>query len=52
MNRWFLIRHVRWAWLSYRVHAWARQCAIMGLGLGYPNESDIKMLDKIWKDEA
>jgi len=45
------IRHVRWFYLSYRVHKWARECASVGLGLGYPNESDMHTLDAVWRGE-
>jgi hypothetical protein len=51
MKRLWGIRHVRWLWLNYRVWKWANDCAKMGLGLGYPNDSDLKVLDAIWAGE-
>jgi hypothetical protein len=45
------IRHVRWLWLFWRVHSFARQCASIGLGLGHPNESDLRVLDAIWRGD-
>jgi hypothetical protein len=52
MKRWPIIRHVRWFCLSYRVHRWAAQWGAMGIGLGHPNESDLKTLNDIWRGEA
>lgn len=52
MKRLWGVRHIRWLWLSWRVHQFARQCAGIGLGLGCPNESDLKVLDAIWRGDA
>lgn len=52
MKRWPIIRHVRCIWLLYRVERWAWQWVRMGIGLGYPNESDIEHLRLIWKGKA
>jgi hypothetical protein len=52
MERWVVIRHVRWLWCSWRVHRWAAECAEFGLGLGIPNPSDLRRLDAIWRGEA
>jgi hypothetical protein len=52
MTRWPIIRHVRWLWGSWRVRLFARRCAQLGLGLGHPNESDLRVLDAIWRGEA
>lgn len=47
-----IIRHVRWLYLSWRVHRWAASWASLGIGLGVPNESDLRHLERIWKGEA
>lgn len=52
MKKLWGVRHVRWLWLSYRVHSFAQQCASVGLGLGFPNDSDLRVLDMIWKGKA
>jgi hypothetical protein len=46
-----IIRHVRWFWLSWRVHRFAAMCGEIGLGMGYANPSDIQYLDAIWRGE-
>jgi len=51
MKRLWGIRHLRWAWGSYRVHRWARMWAQSGIGLGIPNSADLKVLDAIWRGE-
>jgi hypothetical protein len=51
MRRWPIIRHARWLWASWRVHRWAALCGSVGLGLGVPNESDLRHLDMIWRGE-
>ena len=48
MKKWWGIRHLRWLWLSYRVHRWAAMWGRVGIGLGWPNESDYQTLDDIW----
>ena len=45
MSRLPIIRHIRWAWGSWRVHRWARQCASVGLGLGILNQAVWGMLE-------
>jgi len=45
------IRHIRWLYMSYQVHKWARECSMLGLGLGYPNDSDLRVLDAVWRGE-
>lgn len=52
MKRLPIIRHVRWAFLTWRVHSWARMWGRAGIGLGIPNESDLNHLDLIWKGKA
>ncbi len=49
INRLWGIRHMRWLWLSWRVHRFAQQCAELGLGMGYPNASDLNYLDAVWR---
>ena len=49
MKRLFGIRHIRYFYLHYRALRWARKWGDMGLGLGYPNESDLKYLDAVWR---
>ena len=51
MKRWWGIRHVRWLYLDFRVHRWAWMCGQVGLGVGRPNESDLRALDAIWRGE-
>lgn len=51
MLRWPVVRHIRWLWGSWRVHRHAAMCAGVGLGLGVPNESDLRVLDAIWYGE-
>ena len=48
---WPIVRHIRWFVLSYRVHRWAQQWGRMGIGLGCPNESDLKYLDAVWRGD-
>jgi hypothetical protein len=45
------IRHIRWLWLSYCVHSWAAKWGAMGIGLGFPNEADMKALEKVRRGE-
>ena len=52
MKRLWGVRHIRWLWLGWRVHVWAWRWAEMGVGLGYPNESDLKTIDAIWRGEV
>jgi hypothetical protein len=51
-KRWPVIRHVRYWFLAYRVQKWAWTWGQMGIGLGYPNPSDVKQLDDIWAGRA
>lgn len=46
------IRHMRWAWRRYQVHAHAARWASIGIGLGAPNAYDLEVLDQIWRGEA
>jgi hypothetical protein len=52
MKRWPVIRHVRYWWLNYRVHMWAWNWGRMGIGLGWPNDYDLKVLRDIWDGKA
>lgn len=47
MKRLWGIRHLRWFYHSWRVHAWAIECAALGIGLGIPHESDLQRLARI-----
>lgn len=50
MSRWPVIRHVRYAYLSWRFRGWWQN---IGRHLGaVPNESDIKYLENVWKGKA
>jgi hypothetical protein len=51
MKRFPIIRHLRWFYLTRRVHLHARRWAQLGIGLGYPNESDLQYLDAIWRGD-
>jgi hypothetical protein len=48
MKRWPVIRHIRYWLASYRVHRWAQLWGQGGVGLGWPNPSDLAHLDRIW----
>lgn len=52
MTRWPVIRNIRAIWLLWRVHRWAAAWGRAGVGLGYPNESDMEHLRAIWRGEA
>lgn len=43
------IRHFRWAVLTVRCHEFADDCRQAGIGMGVPNEADIKYLDLVWQ---
>lgn len=45
------VRHVRYLFCLVRVNFWAQAWARYGIGLGVPNDSDMKVLDAIWKGE-
>lgn len=50
MKRWFLIRHIRWLWLSYRLERWWNQ---VGHLLGaVRNPADLQYLDDVWRGRA
>lgn len=51
MKRLWGIRHIRCLWLGWRVHRWARMWGECGIGPGVPNESDLRVLDAIWRGE-
>lgn len=48
MKKLWGIRHVRFFFLSWLVHRWARQWGQIGVGLGVPNEHDLRVLQLIW----
>lgn len=52
MKRWPIIRHVRYYWLTFRVHMWAMKWGSVGIGLGWPNQYDLDRLEEIWKGKA
>ena len=52
MKRWWGIRHVRCIWHARRVYRWAREWSYHGIGLGIPNEYDLRVLDDIWAGKA
>ncbi len=52
MKRWPIIRHVRWAYLDWRVHSWAREWGRLGIGTGIPNSADLDHLQAIWDGKA
>lgn len=52
ISRLWGIRHVRWLYYTWRVHQFAWQCGLMGLGMGTPNPSDLRHLDRIKNGEA
>lgn len=47
-----IIRHIRYFWLSWRVHRQATQYGEWGIGLGVPNQSDLNHLKRIWSGKA
>jgi len=49
MKTWPIIRHIRYFILQDRVFRHARKWSLLGLGLGYPNPSDIEHLNRIWE---
>lgn len=52
LSRLWGVRHVRFWYLSYQVHRWARRWGQMGIGFGVANEADIAELRRIWRGEA
>ena len=42
-----VIRFIRYLYFSLRVRIFAYQCAMVGLGMGTPNQSDLDVLDAI-----
>ncbi|SCW61756.1 hypothetical protein SAMN02927924_01693 [Sphingobium faniae] len=45
------VRHLRFFFLRWQVFRHARAWGRMGIGLGYPNPSDIEQLGMIWRGE-
>jgi hypothetical protein len=45
------IRHFRYLYCRWRVRMWAAHWGGVGIGLGVPNDSDMKVLDAIWRGE-
>ena len=52
MKKLWGIRHVRYYWLSWKAFSFAQDMAQIGLGLGIPNESDIRYLDAVWRGDV
>ena len=52
MKRWVVLRHIRYLWHRYHCYRFAQACAALGLGLGIPNEADLRTLDAIWEGKA
>ena len=52
MKRRPVIRHLRYYWHRWRVYRWARTWARLGIGLGWPNQSDLDHLKAIWEGKA
>lgn len=52
MKRLWGVRHIRFVFLSWRIHRWARAWARGGIGLGHPNPADLDWLEAIWRGEA
>jgi hypothetical protein len=52
MLRWPIIRHVRYLYLKIQVYRWAAKWEDVGVGMGWPNESDLAHLQKIWEGKA
>ena len=52
MKRWPIIRHLRYFWGCWRVHQFAAAWGRAGIGLGVPNESDLRYLDAMWRGEV
>jgi hypothetical protein len=52
MKRLWGIRHLRYYWLRMRIWQWARWWGEHGIGLGFPNEADLRQLDRIWEGKA
>ncbi|MBB5987428.1 hypothetical protein [Sphingobium lignivorans] len=51
MRKLWGIRHVRFLWNRWLVFRHARAWGRMGIGLGYPNQTDLDVLDMIWRGE-
>jgi hypothetical protein len=50
MSRWPIIRHIRYAWLKWRVLRWYDEWARMGLHAGNM-KFDFDQLDRVWRGE-
>ena len=44
-----VIRHIRFFYLDYMAHRWARIWGECGIGLGQPNPSDLAYLKAVWE---
>jgi hypothetical protein len=52
LSRLWGIRHLRFVWYARRVDRWAEMWSRAGIGVGVPNESDLRWLDDIWHGRA
>jgi hypothetical protein len=52
MKRLWGLRHLRWLYYTIRVHRFARAWGAIGIGLGVPNEADLRHLQAIWEGRA
>ena len=52
MKRLPIIRHIRWMWHSYWCYRYAQEWQSAGIGIGGPNESDLKRLQDICDGKA
>ena len=48
MSKLWGIRHIRWLWLSYKLHQHIDWCRRTGLGF-FVQQSDLDYLDRVWK---
>lgn len=52
MRRCWGVRHLRWAWHTWQLYRQVRAWYYLGLGLGVPNDHDLRVLDDIWEGKA
>lgn len=52
MKRWPVVRHCRYFWHKRRVERFAYAWYQCGIGMGYPNPSDLHWLQLIWEGKA
>lgn len=50
IQRWkrlWVIRHIRWFWLAYRLARWVEHCQRHNIGF-VAQESDLEYLEDVW----